>query len=76
MSQSDDILRDHLQFCKRNAIYTSKTNQNDVIGIVWHWIGDTITENLRNNDDAVFAVIADEETDTTSNQEILFVWDL
>lgn len=72
MSESDIILRNHLVYCKKNAMYTSKTIQNEIIGILGKWIRTSITKSLKRQD-AVFAIIADEVTDKTANQEILSV---
>ena len=33
-AESDDVLRHHLQSAPRNAIYTSKTIQNELIHVV------------------------------------------
>ncbi len=59
MSESDKILQDHIQSCKGNATYTSKTIQNELIGIIGDHIRSEITQTLQ-KDGSVFSVIGDE----------------
>ena len=70
LSKGNSSLEKHLQTAKKNALYTSKTIQNEIIHIYASRIRESLTAELR---DKVmpFAVIADEVTDPYANQEIL-----
>jgi hypothetical protein len=70
MAKGDDILQKHLLSAKRNAKYTSKTIQNQVIHTYACKIRERLTKQLQENR-LPFTIIADETTDPHSNQEIL-----
>ncbi len=72
MAKGDPLLHKHLLTTKRNAIYTSKTIQNEVIHIYASLVQEKLTKNIRENK-LPFTIIADETTDRHSNQEILSV---
>ena len=72
LSKFDDTLRHHLEFGKRNALYTSKNVQNELLAIM----GDIVREDLCSpllENNAVFSIIADEITESHSNREILSI---
>ncbi|KAK3094432.1 hypothetical protein FSP39_001685 [Pinctada imbricata] len=69
LAESDGVLQRHLSDSKRNAKYTSKTVQNEMIQLMGDFIRDEGTKDLRDGD-ALFSLIADEVTDI-SNKEIL-----
>ena len=68
MAGTDSNLQEHLKTASMNAIYTSKTVQNELISI----IGETIRTSLTKNMD-YFSIIADELTEQISNKEILSI---
>lgn len=72
MAKTDPILNKHLASAKRNAKYTSKTIQNQIVHIYASKIREKITKPIRENA-LPYTVIADETTDVFSNQEILTV---
>lgn len=72
MASNDSLLQTHLNSCPRNASYTSNTIQNEIIDIIGDQIRTSMTECL-SQDDAFFAIIADEVTDMHANQEVLSV---
>ena len=72
MASNDSLLQTHLNSCPGNTSYTSKTIQNEVIDIIGDQIRTSMTECL-SQDDAFFAIIADEVTDVHANQEVLSV---
>ena len=72
MASNDSLLQTHLNSCLRNASYTSNTIQNEIIDIIGDQIRTSMTECL-SQDDAFFAIIADEVTDVHANQEVLSV---
>ena len=67
--KGNDPLQKHLS-SSRQARYTSKTIQNDVIHLYASTIKERLTAELRTKD-LPFMIIADEGTDPHSNQEIL-----
>ena len=71
-ASNDSLLQTHLDSCPRNASYTSKTIQNEMTDIIGDQIRTSMTECL-SQDDAFFAIIADEVTDMHANQEVLSV---
>ena len=68
----NSVLHEHLLLAKRNAKYTSKTIQNEIIHIYACKIREQLTKELREKA-LPFTVIADEVTDPHANQEILSV---
>ena len=72
MSRRDPILQKHLEMGKKNAQYTSKTIQNEIIDIVAEYIRKENTRTLE-NDISFFSIMGDEVTYPHSNQEILSV---
>ena len=69
-AKSDSILMKHLTSAWKNAKYTNKTIQNQIIHIYANKVRENITSQIRQND-LPFTIIADETTDKFSNQEIL-----
>ncbi|KAI6657180.1 52 kDa repressor of the inhibitor of the protein kinase-like [Oopsacas minuta] len=72
MSRRDPILQKHLEMGKKNAQYTSKAIQNEIVDIVAEYIRKENTRTLE-NDISFFSIMGDEVTDPHSNQEILSV---
>ena len=68
IEENDEILRKHL-FTSKNAKYTSKAIQNQIIQMIWDFTPDKFLHAIREND-SVFSLIADEVTDI-SDKEIL-----
>jgi len=72
MAKRDPMLNEHLKTADRNAQYTSKTVQNEVIDLIAQYIRNEKTKALKQGD-SFFAIIADEVTDPHANQEVLSV---
>ena len=72
MAKGDSILNKHLLSGKRNARYTSKTIQNEVVHIYACKIRERLTKSVRENN-LPFTIIADETIDHRCNTEILSV---
>ena len=68
MAESDINLQEHLMTAGKNAKYTSKTVQNELISIIGQSIRATFIKNME-----FFSIIADELTEQISNKEILSV---
>ena len=72
MAKHDPILKEQIEYGRKNAKYTSKTTQNELINIIGKQIRQNLTSCLE-KEDAFFAIIADELTDQFTNQEMLTV---
>ena len=70
MAENDSVLRNHLADARRNAKYTSKTVQNEIIQIIGDFIRDVITRDLRDSD-TPFSLIADEVTDISNKRNFV-----
>ena len=68
LAKGNDSLQKHLLSSNRQARYTSKTIQNDVIHVYASKIKERLTKDLRTKD-LPFTIIADECTDPHSNQD-------
>ena len=68
-SQTDNVLLQFLNSCPKNAKYTSKTIQNEVIDIIGEVIQKEITKNITEFS-PFYGIIGDEVTDSTANTEI------
>lgn len=65
----DKILEKHLGTARRNALYTSKTIQNELISIIGSLIQEKIVEDIRKGS-GVFAINADEVTDVANKVQL------
>ena len=67
-AETDEVLRNHLQSAPKNAVYTSKTIQNELVQIIGTKIRSDI---LREVEQAkFFTVIADETTDVSNREQL------
>ena len=64
----DLVLKEHLSSASGNALYTSKTIQNEVIGICVDLIRNSILKDARCA--GYFSVIADEATDIANHEQL------
>ena len=64
----DSILEDHLKSAASNAIYTSKTIQNELISICGDLIRREILQRIRKV--GFFSIIADEATDVANDEQL------
>uniref|UniRef100_H2ZYW2 DUF4371 domain-containing protein n=1 Tax=Latimeria chalumnae TaxID=7897 RepID=H2ZYW2_LATCH len=69
-AECDLNLQEFRNYAPKNATYTSKTFQNDVIEVVGEYIQEKIASNL-NDSSPYCGIITDEVTDTVSNQEVV-----
>ena len=69
-SQTDDALRQHLERAPRNALYTSKTIQNQLIDVIGKHIRSGILEKVKQA--RFFSVIADEVVDVSNKEQLSF----
>ena len=70
MAKVNSVLQKQLSSAKRNSKYTSKTIQNDIIHVYAMKIKEKLIGELPSQK-LHFTIIADEFTDSHSNQEIL-----
>ena len=64
----DTVFKEHLYTASRNATYTSKEVQNEMIGVCGDIIRNKILQRIRNAQ--FFSVIADEATDAASDEQL------
>jgi hypothetical protein len=64
----DNILNRHLINAKRNAAYTSKTTQNELLSCMADSIRHTIIENIKQN--TFYSLLADEVKDVSNQQQL------
>jgi len=67
-AETDQVLREHLHNAPKNAQYTSKTIQNELIDIIGKAICDEIIEEVR--EAKFYTVIADEVTDSSNKEQL------
>lgn len=68
IDSGDQILKEHLRTAQNNAIYTSKTIQNDIIYICGDLLRNKILKKVR--EAHFFSVIADEATDVANDEQL------
>ena len=68
IQSGDTILTEHLQSAHRNALYTSKTIQNEVIDICGNVIRENILEEIRVA--RFFSVMVDEGTNAANDEQL------
>ena len=70
-AETDEILADHLSKCPRNARYTSKTIQNELIQVAGGKIRTDILKEVKHA--KFYSIIADEVTDVSNKEELSLV---
>ena len=68
VDSGDQVLADHLASAGANALYTSKTTQNELIGICGGIIQSRILDRIRAA--GVFSLMADEATDAANKEQL------
>ena len=67
-TETDTILADHLRKSPNNARYTSKTIQNESVGVVGDNIRTNIVQEIKSA--KYYAIIVDEVTDTANKEKL------
>ena len=70
-AETDPILANHLASSPRNACYTSKTIQNELISVIGQRIRDDFLDEVKSA--KVYSIIADEVTDVANREEVSLV---
>lgn len=68
VKSGDSVLAEHLKPANRNALYTSKTTQNQLIEVCGSIIRNSILEQIRTA--SQFSIMADEATDSTNDEQL------
>ena len=68
VESGDRVLAEHLQSAGRNALYTSKTIQNELIEVCGGIIRNTILKEVRAAN--LFSILADEATDAANDEQL------
>ena len=69
LASHDMELAQHLEYAPKNATYTSKTIQNQLIEIIGQYIRKQILAGQKGK--GFYSIVADEVTDKFANQEVL-----
>ena len=72
-AKRDDTLREHIETGRKNAQYTPRIIQNEVINVVAEYVRKENTRSLE-YENAFFSIMADEVTDPRGKQEIMSVF--
>ena len=67
-AETDQVLRDHLQHAPRNAQYTSKTIQNQLISVIGDHIRSEIVSEIKKA--KFYSIMADEVTDISNKEQL------
>jgi len=70
LDSGDNILKDHLKLCGKNATMISKTIQNEIINVLHQVITESIVKNIKKN--VFFSIICDETTDVSTKEQLSF----
>lgn len=70
-AENDEVLANHLENAPRNAIYTSKTIQNELLNVIGDAVRDSIVQEVKSAQH--YCVIADEVTDAVNHEELSIV---
>ena len=71
LSGKDEVLRTHLETCSKNASYTSKTAQNDLLDCIKSFIQDRIVSEIKEQETGPFyGLVADEVTDSANWEQL------
>ena len=68
VAAGDQVLKEHLKTAQHNAMYTSKTIQNQIIVICGELLWNKILTDVKVAQ--FFSVIADEGTDVANNEQL------
>ena len=67
----NEILRNHFEECPRNATYTSKTIQNQLIEVIGDYIRNQILEEVKKA--KYYSVLCDEVSDASNKEQVSIV---
>ena len=67
-AETDDVLAHHLANSPRNARYTSKTIQNELVDVIGRSIRSDVVQEVKRA--KFYSIIADEVTDTANKEEL------
>ena len=71
VESGDSVLRDHLKTCQKNASYTSKTSQNELLLCIKKYIQSKVVEEVKNQPiGPYFGFQCDEVTDTSNWEQL------
>ena len=71
MSEFDKTLKNSIEPCAGNAIYLSKTNQNDLLSCIQDFIQSEIVNDIENQTEELpFGISADEVTDVSNWKQL------
>ena len=71
IDSGDVKLKEHLENAPRNAIYRSKTIQNEILQTVGNYISSKIIPEVKQT--RIFSLMADETADVSNKENLLFL---
>ena len=71
MAENDDVLCTYLETAPRNALYNSKTIQNEMISVLGSAIQDKLIRDVKSA--KFFSIVADEVTDCANLEQVSLV---
>ena len=71
VKSGNEILASHLKDCSKNATYTSKTTQNDLIQAIGDQLRDKLLLEIKNA--KWYSILCDEVTDTSNKEQVSIV---
>lgn len=69
VDSGDKVLENHLNDCKKNATYRSKTIQNELINCCSDYITEHLVDDIKLS--GFFSIIADEATDSNNTEQLV-----
>jgi len=70
LDSGDEIVREHLENCTKNATMISKTVQNEIIEVIHEVLVNNIVTNVKKS--KYFSILCDETTDISTKEQITF----
>lgn len=71
VESGDHVLKEHFETAPKNAVYSSKTIQNELIGVTGEWLTRKIVDQVK--EARFFTVLADEVSDVSNTEQMSIV---
>ena len=71
VGSGDLILKEHFETASKNAVYNSKTIQNELICVTGEWLTNKVVNEVKES--KFFTVVADEVADVSNTEQMSVV---
>lgn len=71
MESGDLVLKEHFDSAPKNAVYNSKTIENQLISVIGEWLTNKIVDEVK--EARFFTVVADEVADVSNTEQMSIV---